>query len=706
MNRYLVQCLLLLCGLLAVRPVAAQIPGPLDERPHLYLVAEGYQSAVPERFLWMLCKLINADVALRERYRSIGVYRVAPDAVEIANQRAREPGNYRLVATRDLVESADERFASSHRCSGETDAMLGPTGYKGTAEVLWLEWVGGSMSGELRAQHGELRRGDAGRPTLGAPQYLRIPASAAGAGAESEDEVAPAIARELGRRFLKVDDRVFDVRVNVDGKLVGKCQARGERCAQLGTPVTAKLVSRATNWASPEEISHEWQLSCTYATGGGVPTTIPTEALHGRELRFVVRDEATCQVGAKLTVGTITQPSKPRTLSFEAPALLVRRTRVEHTLLGIPVGSSLTGPPTALEPLEVDIYERRWLPWGHDSTATTAELWSNLFVLRGEQLLRAGRTLRANLRKLPLPLTGGALATAQRALDERLHQYGDLLAYSVVEGERLCMALNKAMTKRVKHTVIDWQKWEQGCAAAVKTTKNALGTQLKAPARVLISRDSDTKAAIYRGIPALTKATAASLSYGAPAFATRIHKPYRPEEAYEIRAQSERGLPGRAVPLRVKLHAPALKLGYGGGFLYRPVGGGMSFNAFVPFLDQIVTARLEYRNILVRANEPNEGFRLSVGAAILVDVLAIGRTLNGEAAYRPLIAEIGPGLQMDILGNGQRDSRFEFGPVLRHGVRIRTGLGDTGQEFRTGLAAWSPFLNKSVYQAFFEFSIL
>src|SRR5262245_46487646 len=121
-------------------PAFAAPPAATAERlPRLYLVSEGERSGVPEKILWSLCELIKSDPHMRDRYSTVGVYRVAPQAVAIAEQRARDPALARLVGTRDLLESADRRFAESHYCLGKQDTQLTAEGDPTPAELLWVE---------------------------------------------------------------------------------------------------------------------------------------------------------------------------------------------------------------------------------------------------------------------------------------------------------------------------------------------------------------------------------------------------------------------------------------------------------------------------------------------------------------------------------------------------------------------------------------
>ncbi|HKO52254.1 MAG TPA: hypothetical protein VJV79_31315 [Polyangiaceae bacterium] len=682
--------------------------GDSDERPRLYLVAEGEGSAVPERFLWSLCDLIKADPNLRLRYKSVGVYRIAPEALEIAKQRAREPDLRQLSATRDLLESADKRFAASHFCFGEPDAAVGAQGDMTSAELLWLEWMGGAMSDELRAQYGRTRRStDGSQDVLDKPKYLRIPE---GARQMSGDESARRIARELARQFLDPHDPwVFDAKVSISIPPEVRCGESDDsrNCAQLGVEVKASLELEETIWATPAEVSHRWKLVCEDENGRSSERQISNGDARARTLIFLSNDRSICHVKAILVSGPHRIETSPTSIRFEAPSVLVQRSKRDRMLFGVfPWFSSLDGAPVAARWTELELYERRWVPWGR-ATLKEPRLRKNLFVLQGAEVVGFGRAMGAQLSDIALPLIGRPTIAAQRELQQRLDQMGDGLGYRVLDGLDLCEDLQDTIIKHAPDTVLDTSEWRERCYNIVGTARAKLSTKLRAPSSLVLARDPETSSRIYKGVPALTERQRARFLPATPIFASRIEKPYRPKEKYLLAAMDPNEVQSRPVPVELKLHVPSLTVGYGMAAVYVPHGGGLSIQAFAPFLANTISLRLEYLQYLqsIPGAEGELDLNLAVSGAALISISDLLVTLVARAESPWMILELGPGGRLNLVDSVHRQPTFYSSLVMRAGIRVGTGLGDTGQEYRFGLASWADERG-SLYQLFFEFSIL
>lgn len=684
-------------------PLLAQTESFAPEASRLYLVAEGDRSAIPERILRSLCDLIKKDHDLLARFRSIGVYRVAGEARQLAEQRVKDSATARLNATRDLLESADRRFRDEYYCAGEKAVPLRGHGDGTASQILWLEWLGEPMGDELRAQWGRFRGPEPeDGSTLGEPRYVKLDRELQGdpLGSNTESRVLR-MARQLGRLFLDPDDSAMfkaGTQISLDQEI--KCRNDVEQpiCAQLGAVIHTDLIIGSTVWLTPDEVNHKWDLSCRGRDDRPVqPNQFKTQLGARTDGQRVVtltwssKHRATCEISATLTVDSRSFRAPVQRISISPPPLLVRRSAASGQLLEV-------------QPQTVDLRERRMFPWG-PGAIVVPDYFEDLLVLPGEAIVDFGARFFQQLLQTPLPFEA-ASATSKRRLRRYLSRSGDLLGYEVLRDNRLsCDGLQKMLSRQAPDTIIDWRQWNSACLALLGAEKARLSAHLTLPSRLILRRDPKNPRSAYKGLSPLATRTTAAVRRNDDLYARRITKPYRPKELYLVHGVVDNAQ-SRAVKLNAILHPPAMRLAYGMGAVYRPsrkaTWAGISQNAFVPFFDDSLSLRLEVRQLYPLDADAND-FNLGIATAALLDLHCLARTMNGDASCGAMLLETGGGIQLeDITG----DRLWQGFASLRGGYRIRTGIGDSGQEFRIAASLSTNYSTNTQAQISFEFSQL
>jgi hypothetical protein len=229
-------------------------------------------------------------------------------------------------------------------------------------------------------------------------------------------------------------------------------------------------------------------------------------------------------------------------------------------------------------------------------------------------------------------------------------------------------------------------------------------SELKPPVSLVLRRHTAAIDSIYKGIPALGERDVAMVPDGKPIFTTRISKPYRPVETYLLGAVDADNVQTHPVPVELKLYPPALQWGSGISVIYAAGSGGISMPYWFPFLDETLSLRLE----------PYVGFfghgEVGLVGGVLLDLFGLVRTCRGDAESNWMLFEIGAGANLRIRNEHDNSWLVQLRPAIavRAGGRIRSGLGDSGQEYRLGVAAWSALgkakLADQILQLFFEFA--
>ncbi|MCE9672682.1 hypothetical protein LY474_33225 [Myxococcus stipitatus] len=592
----------------------AEAPRPVEASTRLYLLAEGMQSAIPERYLRHLCDLIREDPTVRAHYKSVSVYRYTPDLGSITGKFMASVANRATPDAQALTELSELMNREEHRCWGTPLSAGNIT--DDTVELLRLEWIGGSMAGELRAQRVTVlpspapREAPSGKkppvprekppsPRVEPPEYI------------STQRDARDLARALGLRFLPIKpEDVFTSQVTAAIPASSQCkaiQADGEHCVLLGEPLRLSLVVKSSLWVHEKEVQPTWRAICQNSAGHTLgANAVHVEDPHGRDTTARVVERGRCRFEAELRAhGIGHRASLPTEFTFDAGPVLSRlsselvimsRTRFEETLR-----------------------ERRILPFVTSTTNhenLTKAIFAGLVIVSPESVLQFGRHVREDL------LTLGARTDvpeykkkAEHAFVTALDSFGETLGQQlltsrgryhetveigntrmILSHERLCQELNAAMGRTWEHEQAHSlnSDWVYKCQAIIIKHRHKLASTAMRTSNLLIRRNPTAQKHVYRLALGLQENDFVQMDGGGQVFTDVLPKGYRSTEEYSIHGVTDAGSQSSPVMLRVNVArrtpslgiAPSIDLATNHGG--HGVGAGQGVWLFTYILDEII----------------------------------------------------------------------------------------------------------------------
>ena len=590
----------------------AEMDGSAEAGTRLYLLAEGTQSAIPERYLRHLCDLIRADESVQRHYKSVSVYRYTPDLASITGKIMASVANRATPDAQALTELSELMSREEHRCWGEPAAGDGITYDR--VELLRLEWIGGSMAGELRAQkvivfppprpHGA--GPSTGKPSsppvkppppsVGPPEYISTAADPLG------------LARALGLRFLPIKtEDVLTARVGVRVPESSHCLVSGKQahCVLLGQPIQLALTVESNLWIKAEEVHHLWTATC-HAASRDSASAVRMDDLRARDTVARVINRGTCRFGVDLRAHGLERslPSENDYI-FEAGAILVR------TRPGFIVMSASL--------VEEALRELRYIPFvrsGTNHELLADRVFGGLSVVSAAAVLRFGHSVRDDLIALgPRVDVPEYRRDVEQALVSALDSIGDTLGQELltskgrfveeVEGfgsktavwhELLCRELDVEMRKAWDHERVRTPRsnWVSRCSDIIGRRRSELANEATSASRFWVRRSNSDLSRIYRTMPIVQQVDGAQVDERKPVFATVLPEGHRRTEEYSIQGVGDSGEQTLPRTLRVRVARRPPNLGVSPQLVLTsdsPEGGwkaGMSVDVFTLLLDELV----------------------------------------------------------------------------------------------------------------------
>ncbi|WP_438003433.1 hypothetical protein WME89_31675 [Sorangium sp. So ce321] len=560
--------------------------------PRLYMTAEGTQSAIPERYLRELCELIKADDATRSKFRSVSVYRYAPDLSTIAGKVIENVVTNGSANADALAALSGLMHKQEHRCFGRDEDVPTP---QDTYVLLRLEWIGGPMSGEMRAQRAFIDRSTS---DVKEAEYVRVLDSSRNT------------ARSIGVRFLPIDS-FLNVRLRVGVPPKARCLDQGaSNCVMLGESVDVELDVGENVWSSARDVTHTWEGSCSGSDSPASPKVGEREGIawadrRARSTSGQVLSTGSCTVAANVKAfGKEMRVASREQFLVKAGSMLVR----SNEDYGV----------AAVRTIEAKLREPRYFPFIPASTNADSawkEAFGGLYTVSPAAILEFGRAVRARLKKLGASAALSEYATeSTRVLGRVLDEQGDLLGYNILSTnprlevtrysafgpslslvEPFCLNLYKRMAEMWRREKIDspaLDDWSMKCSEIALQERSKLAYQVKAVEQVRLRRVEGER--VYRFIPMLQEKPAATFALDSGGFARTLDSARKQIEAYDVHGVDIAGVQTRPVRLSVRARAPVPSAGFfgyltaGTDISEAGFGGGFTMGVYALFLEELV----------------------------------------------------------------------------------------------------------------------
>ena len=435
-----------------------QTAGSQEPTPptRLVLVATGPNTATTERYLGLLCRLLQ-DEKGTSRYRQVTIYRAAEATEIVAQKLFADPVTRETLDRKALEDFSQALVRGGQYCAGD----LAPTrDEESTAsDVVQVEWM---QEGTFRVQKAIIPRGR-GRPSLAFASYVDI------------QKDLHSTARAIGVASLGMD---LSTIIEVDSPAWtsppwATCEVGFPDCVLVGMDVTVSVPLRDNYWVKAHEVEMEIHHRCSGDDSRGPekpslwlePGKSQTTEIDGGQMRTFVFQTALPGI-CLLTVHA----------SYRGSAVDVPVTPGIHIRPG---SVSTTGP--AGIPIEGrDLIGIKRLPlapgWAPEARLIdTHARASGDFLIPGTEVVAWGKRMKDALEKLPFDTAPSASSLYSAKLESFLARRGDRLGYEIIyqPGDPICEQAARAAFASNEFAL----SWTNRCAALLDKGKGELLTR-------------------------------------------------------------------------------------------------------------------------------------------------------------------------------------------------------------------------------------